>query len=112
MPLMFDMPLEKLYEYQGRNPRPEDHESFWDRGLAEMQAIDPQVELVPASFQVPFAECFHLYFTGVAGARAAGMFSVLYDPNEEHPAPDCADIRPHLVVSDWSELVARLEEAR
>jgi cephalosporin-C deacetylase len=27
------------------------------------------VELVPAAFQTPFAECFHLHFTGVRGAR-------------------------------------------
>ena len=69
MPLMFDMPLEQLYEYQGRNPRPDDFDAFWDHGLAEMQATDPEVELAPADFQVPFAKCFHLYFTGVGGAR-------------------------------------------
>lgn len=69
MPLTFDMPLEKLYQYQGINPRPADFDEYWDRALAEMRSIDPQVELVPADFQAPFAECFHLYFTGVGGAR-------------------------------------------
>lgn len=69
MPLMFDMPLEKLYTYQGRSPRPADVDAFWDRSLAEMRAIDPKVELVPAKFQAPFAECFHMYFTGLGGAR-------------------------------------------
>lgn len=34
-----------------------------------MRAVEPRVELVPAAFQTSFAECFHLYFTGVRGAR-------------------------------------------
>jgi len=68
MPLV-DMPLEQLLKYQGRNPRPADHDEYWERSLAEMRAIDPQVELVPAAFQVPGAECFDLFFTGVRGAR-------------------------------------------
>jgi cephalosporin-C deacetylase len=86
MPLMFDMPLEKLYDYQGRNPRPHDFEAFWDHGLTEMQAVDPQVELVPASFQVPFAECFHLYFAGVGGARVHAKLLRPKDADTPHPA--------------------------
>jgi cephalosporin-C deacetylase len=69
MPLTFDMPLEQLKKYQGRNPRPDDFDAFWDRGLAEMRATDPEVELIAADFQTLFAECFHMYFTGVGGAR-------------------------------------------
>lgn len=69
MPLMFDMPLEQLKTYQGVNPRPADFDEFWDRGLAEIRAIDPKVELAPAAFQTPFAECLDMYFTGVGGAR-------------------------------------------
>lgn len=68
MPLI-DMALEQLYQYEGRNPLPTDFDEYWDRALSEMKAIDPQVELVPSSFKVPHAECFHLYFTGVRGAR-------------------------------------------
>lgn len=69
MPLLFDMPYERLQTYEGRNPRPADFDAYWDRGLAEMHALDPQIEIVPADFQTPFAECSHLYFTGVGGAR-------------------------------------------
>ena len=68
MPLTFDMPFEKLKTYQGINPKPADFDAFWDRGLAEMQAVDPQIELVPADFQSSYADCFHMYFTGVGGA--------------------------------------------
>ena len=69
MPLMFDFPLEKLKTYQGINPRPDDFEVFWDDGLAQMAALDDEVDLIPADFQTSFAECFHLYFTGMGGAR-------------------------------------------
>ncbi len=87
MPLMFDMPLEKLKEYQGVNPRPADLDEFWDRSLDEMRSLDPQVELVPAEFQTPYAECFHLYFTGVGGARIHAQLLRPRDaPAEPHPA--------------------------
>lgn len=69
MPLLFDMPYDQLHEYRGTNPRPDDFDEFWERGLAEMRALDPDVDLRPADFQAPFAECFHLFFTGVGGAR-------------------------------------------
>jgi len=69
MPLTFDMPLEKLKEYQGTNPRPADFDAYWSQSLAEMEAVDPEIEIVPAEFQTDFADCAHLYFTGVGGAR-------------------------------------------
>jgi cephalosporin-C deacetylase len=68
MPLL-DMPLERLRTYEGRNPRPADHEAYWEASLKEMHAVDPQLEFIPAAFQSPFAECYDLYFTGVRGAR-------------------------------------------
>ena len=68
MPLI-DLPLEELKRYPGKNPRPEDFDEYWTRALEELGRVDPKVELVPAAFQAPFAECFHLYFTGVRGAR-------------------------------------------
>jgi cephalosporin-C deacetylase len=69
MPLLFDMPFEQLKTYAGTNPRPHDFADYWERGLAELAATDPQVELVEAEFQTPFAECSHLYYTGTGGAR-------------------------------------------
>ena len=74
MPLLFDMPLEQLPAYQGTNPRPADHDEYWERALAEMRAQEPQVELIPADFQTDFADCFHLWFTGVRGARVHAKF--------------------------------------
>lgn len=74
MPLI-DMSLEKLRVYTGRNPRPDDFDAFWDRALAEMRAVAPGLEMRPASFQVPGAECFDLYFTGVRGARIHAKYA-------------------------------------
>ncbi|MFO7534582.1 MAG: acetylxylan esterase [Kiritimatiellia bacterium] len=69
MPLLFDMPFEQLQKYQGRNPKPADFDSFWDRSVAEMRAVDPQPEFRPAEFQTSFADCFDLFYTGVGGSR-------------------------------------------
>lgn len=74
MPLI-DMPLEKLYEFEGRNERPADMEEYWDRAIAEMEALGTGCELVPAAFQVKGVECFELYFTGVGGARIHGRLA-------------------------------------
>jgi len=102
MPLIFDFPLEQCKTYQGCNPRPNDFDAFWDRGLAEMHASAPQVELIPAEFQVSGAECFHFYFTGVGGARVHAKLL--------HPAKS---VSPHPAIllfhgysgdsGDWSD---------
>ena len=86
MPLTFDMPFEELKTYQGRNPRPADFDAFWERGLAEMRALNPQIEIVPADFQTPYAECSHLYFTGVGGARIHAKLLRPRQAAKPHPA--------------------------
>ena len=73
MPLV-DKPLAELQTYQGRNPRPKDFDAFWDDSLAQMHKLNPQVELQPAPFQAPHAECFNLYFTGIGGARVHAKY--------------------------------------
>lgn len=85
MPII-DMPLKELQEYQGVSPRPEDFKEYWDRAIAEMKSVDPNVELVPASFQVPYAECFDLYFTGVKGARIHVKYLRPKQAPDKHPA--------------------------
>jgi cephalosporin-C deacetylase len=86
MPLVFDLPLEELKTYQGCNPRPDDFDAFWERSLAEMWSTDPRVQLVPAEFQSSFAECFHLYFTGVRGARVHAKLLQPKHGSALHPA--------------------------
>lgn len=86
MPLTFDFPFEQLKTYVGINPRPIDFKIYWDTALAEMRGLDPQVALVPAEFQAPSAECFHLYFTGVGGARVHAKFLRPKNAPGKHPA--------------------------
>jgi cephalosporin-C deacetylase len=85
MPLV-DLRLEELYTYEGRNPRPADFDAYWDAGLAEMHALDPQVELVPHAMNAPFAECFDLFFTGVGGARVHAKYLRPTGAAVPHPA--------------------------
>lgn len=85
MPLI-DMPLEKLKEYEGRNPRPDDFDAYWSRALEEMKAVDAKVEWIPSEFSVPFADCFDLYFTGVRGARIHAKYVRPKNVPKPHPA--------------------------
>jgi len=86
MPLTFDMPLEKLRTYQGTNPRPQDFDSYWGRALEEMHGLDPKIEIIPADFDVPYARCSHLYFTGVGGARIHARLIQPKKAADGHPA--------------------------
>jgi len=63
------MPYEDLLKYEGTNPRPKDFDRYWKRSLDVMHATDAQIELVPAQFQTEYADCYHMYFNGVGGAR-------------------------------------------
>lgn len=83
---MIDFPLETLLTYQGRNPRPADHDRYWSDALAEMNAVDPQIELIPVDFNCPYAECFDLYFTGTKGARVYAQYLRPKAVTEPHPA--------------------------
>ncbi len=85
MPLI-DMPLAELKTYRGINPRPSDHDAYWERALAEMRAVDPRVELVPQRVSAPYAECFDLFFTGVRGARVHAKLVRPARAKERHPA--------------------------
>ena len=68
MPIL-DMPIEKLREYRGTNPRPKDFDKYWDRALAELDNTDMDVSITESEFRMPNIECFDVYFTGVKGGR-------------------------------------------
>lgn len=70
-----DMPLEKLKEYNGINPRPDDFDEFWDASLAEMNAIDPDPKFKPYPFCSLVADCFELTFTSTKGATVYAKFA-------------------------------------
>ncbi len=82
---MLDMPLEKLKTYTGINPKPADHEAYWERALAALDAQDPQVEFTKADFSVPGYLFYDLWFTGVGGSRVHCRF--VRPEKLEKPAP-------------------------
>ena len=84
MPVL-DMSIEELKRYMGSSPCPTDIDEYWDKALQQMEAIDPQVELIPSAFQADNAECFDLYFTGVGGARVHVKYA--RPRNRKAPAP-------------------------
>ncbi len=86
MPLTFDLPLEELSCYQGINPKPRDYDEYWSAALDEMRAVDPEIELAPAEFQAQGCECYHLYFTGVQGARVHAKLLKPQGAHSPHPA--------------------------
>ena len=86
MPLTFDFPLDKLKTYSGTNPCPSNFEVYWNDALQEMRETDPQIELVPAEFQTKNASSYHLYFTGVGGARIHAKLIQPKNAAARHPA--------------------------
>jgi cephalosporin-C deacetylase len=67
--MLVDLKPEELGLWEGLNPRPKDHDAYWERALRELDAVTPDAELKPASFTCSFADCFDLFFRGVRGAR-------------------------------------------
>ncbi len=80
------MPLERLLEYTGRNPRPVDFDAYWDNALAELDSHDPQVELIPHLLKTHHVECFELWFTGIGGARIYAKYLRPKKSTTPHPA--------------------------
>ena len=72
---LFDLSLDKLYHYQGINPKPENFDSYWDSALAEMEEIEPKIELKEAAYYHPAVECFDLWFTGTKQARVYAKYA-------------------------------------
>lgn len=83
---MLDMPLEELRSYQGSTPRPRDFDEYWSRAVEEMNRTDSNVELVPAEFKSPYADCYHLYFTGVKNARVYAKLLIPKNVQGKSPA--------------------------
>jgi len=82
MPATFDLPLDELWTYAGTNPKPADFDEFWDRGIAEMAALGTDFDWAPDPFGTPYAQCGHLTFSGMRGAR---IHARLARPREAAP---------------------------
>jgi cephalosporin-C deacetylase len=55
MPLTFDLPFDQLKLYQGINPRPDDFDIFWDKGLTEIciTQVSAGHECMPSCYDLP-----------------------------------------------------------
>lgn len=100
MPIV-DMPLEELHRYQGKNPCPKDHEAYWARALAELDATAPSVTLTASDFHAPHILAYDLWFTGVGGARIHAKF--LRPEKTEGKIPAVLHFHGYTgASSDWS----------
>ncbi|NMO96548.1 acetylxylan esterase [Paenibacillus lemnae] len=101
MPLV-DMPLDKLKEYQGINPKPADFDAFWDAALKELDGVDPQARFVKNGPKLPHAECYDLYFKSVRGAEIHAKY--VKPSNISNPVPAVLQFHGYTGGSgDWSE---------
>ena len=62
------MSIEELLKYNGVNPRPKDHDEYWEKALTEMKFVDPRVSFEKVDFESPIVTCYDMHFTGVNGA--------------------------------------------
>ena len=85
MPIV-DMPVEKLLEYQGSSPCPKDIDEYWDAALAEMNAVNPNVEMIPKNFPSKSTQMYDLYYTGTKGARIHAKLAIPKNVKEKMPA--------------------------
>jgi cephalosporin-C deacetylase len=102
MPLI-DMPLEKLQEYRGRNPRPDDFDEYWATAEAELEAIPPDVSLREVDLGVRFARGYDMFFTGLDSAR---VYAKLIVPTQPNPKPGPGLVAFHGYTGDsgdWSQ---------
>lgn len=81
-----DMSLQQLQSYIGSNPKPQDFDIYWERALQELERQSLEYTLEPADFVSPLVECYHLYFTGVGGARVHGKLARPKHLTEQGPA--------------------------
>lgn len=102
--MQLDLKPEELKKYRGISPCPKDIDEFWDREIAQMKAIDPQVELRKL-YDYPNAECFELYFTGMNQAR---VFAKYVRPKQiEKPVKAVLRFHGYSAQSpDWMELLS------
>ena len=101
--LVFDLPVDQLPSYAGRNPRPNDFDDYWARALVELDGTEPEVSMEPVGHPTPIADAYDLHFTGVGGARIYAKHLV---PRTPGPHPGVALFHGYSGRSaDWFDLI-------
>jgi cephalosporin-C deacetylase len=75
----------KYTDYKGSGIKPADHEEFWDKAFAELDECSLEYTLEQVDIPSDVAEFFHLYFTGVKGARVHCQYIRPKNPNGKAP---------------------------
>lgn len=110
MPIV-DMNLNELNTYMGSSPRPDDFDEYWDRAIDELHAIDPDILIEEeTSMNIPFATCYHLWFTGTGGARIHAKLvkpkSTSDDTTNNYKKPAVLKFHGYTMSSgDWTNLL-------
>jgi cephalosporin-C deacetylase len=82
MPIL-DKPLAELKQYTTSNPKPLDFDTFWKKGLEELDALDTQVSFSDVDFDAPYAHCRSMHFTGTGGARVHARLATPSTPSKQ-----------------------------
>lgn len=108
MPLI-DKPLPELENYQGRNPRPKDFDSYWSDGLSELDSIGVNYTLTANStLSSSVAECFDLRFEGIGGAS---IYAQYLRPKGAKNAPVLLKFHGYSAnAGDWYEKLGYVAE--
>lgn len=85
MPIL-DMPLDELKQYQGRSPRPNDLDAFWDANLKEAAELDPMPVFTPYPFPSKHVDCYELRFQSTKGATIYAKYLCPKDTSRQYPA--------------------------
>jgi cephalosporin-C deacetylase len=100
---LFDLPVEELTSYGGRNPRPDDFDEYWARAVEELDETPQETEITPADFESGAANAFDLRFRGV---RRADVYAKLLVPRSAVDAPALLVFHGYGGYSgDWFDLL-------
>jgi len=107
---MYALDASKLWKsYLGSQRRPVDFDDFWERGFQEVRELGTTYQLVPHDLSSRIAEGFHLYFTGVQGARIHCQLIRPKHLNKKHPVLFQFH-GYHSDAGDWSDKIALAAE--
>lgn len=81
-----DKPLEQLILHTTSNPKPADFNTFWDKGLEELDSLETNVSYSTVDFRASYATCRSMHFTGTGGARVHARIATPAKPTDQ-PGP-------------------------
>lgn len=84
---MFDMPLEKMWEYKPELSRNEDFNSFWKETIADSRKQELNVEIKAVEYPVEEVRVYDLYYDGFKNSRIYGRYILPGDASPDNQVP-------------------------